>query len=115
MRYSGICFLLLITVGLASDADLRAQTVARSNGIALQLSYWNMQDRSLRFTFSERENAFDVNGVGVWLNYFSRVSSQWYLDFSLGAFASIRSKNLGFGTQAETEVSTVVPFVFGWR
>ncbi|MGH7492705.1 MAG: transglutaminase domain-containing protein [bacterium] len=115
MRYSGICFLLLIVVGLASEADLRAQNVSRSNGIGLQLSYWNMRDRSLRFSFAERNSTFDVNGVGAWLNYFSRISPQWYLDFSLGAFASIRGEDTGAGVEASTEILTVVPFVLGLR
>ena len=106
------CF-FIAWIGLGAAAF--AQNAARSNGVGLQFSYWNMNDRSLRFSFSERQSTFEVNGVGVWLNYFSRLSPQWYMDFSLGAFASIRGQETVSGTPTDTEVSTVIPFVLGLR
>ncbi len=110
-----IYFFFLVWVGVGGEAASFAQNAARGNGLGLQLSYWNMNGGSSRLSFSEHESTFDVNGVGVWLNYFSRLSPQWYMDFSLGAFARIRGTETALGTAANTEVSTVIPFVLGLR
>jgi len=114
-RWIEIFWMLLTVAGLAGSEAARAQNIARSNGVGLQVSYWNMNDRSLRFSTSAGESTFDVSGVGVWLNYFTRFSPRWYLDFSLGAFARARGTVTSSGNTDNTELSTVVPMVLGLR
>ena len=110
-----VTILVAVIVGLSGETASFAQNAARGNGLGLQFSYWNMTGRALSFSTTADKRTFDVNGVGVWLNYFSRLSPRWSLDFSLGAFASARGEETEFGTSANSEASALVPLVFGLR
>lgn len=113
MRRS-IALLLLITAGLGATF-LSAQNAARNNGGGLSVGYWNMNNRALRFSSSAGQSSFDLSGVGVWVNYFSRLTPHWYLDFSLGAFASAQGEQTNFETVENVDATAVIPFVFGLR
>ncbi len=103
----------LAIVAAFSRFDAAGQS-SRANGIGVRASYWNVGNQSVRWNLSERQSTFDISGVGGWLNYFSRVSNHWYLDFNLGAIARIKSEETA-DTNAKVEVSVLVPFLFGAR
>jgi hypothetical protein len=107
------CTRCLIALVALQASELAAQR-GRANGIGLRASYWNVGNQSVRWNLSERESTFDISGVGGWLNYFSRVSDHWYLDFNLGAIARLKGEETP-GANANVEVSVLVPFLFGAR
>ncbi len=112
MRHYGILLCVMICFA-ASTHEAHAQR-GRANGIGLRASYWNVGNQSLRWSGSTQNGTFEISGVGGWLNYFSRVSDHWYLDFNLGAIARIKGES-NFATNTEADISVLVPFLFGAR
>ncbi|MEK7728105.1 MAG: hypothetical protein AAB354_06790, partial [candidate division KSB1 bacterium] len=86
----------------------------RANGIGLRASYWSVGNQAIRWSSTNQQSAFEIAGVGGWLNYFSRVSDHWYLDFNLGAIARVKGDDRD-SANADVQVSVLVPFLFGAR
>ncbi len=113
MRQSRCILFCLMTLAALQPSELAAQR-GRANGIGLRASYWNVGNQSIRWSGTTRQSAFEISGVGGWLNYFSRVSDHWYLDFNLGAIARVKGDE-GDSSNADVQVSVLVPFLFGAR
>lgn len=112
MRHLGM--LLCVAICFAAPPPEAQAQRGRANGISLRASYWNVGNQSLRWSGTTQNSAFEISGVGGWLNYFSRVSDHWYLDFNLGAIARIKGES-NFSTNTEADISVLVPFLFGAR
>lgn len=113
MRCTRTALVVLIVCFLAMPMASSAQS-GRANGIGVRASYWNVGNQSVRWRVSDQQSTFDISGVGGWVNYFSRISNHWYLDFSLGAIARVKGES-NANTKTSTNVSVLVPILFGAR
>ncbi|MGH7601569.1 MAG: hypothetical protein ACREOI_34850, partial [bacterium] len=70
------------------------QAQARSTGIGLRGSYWNMNNGPAQIIVTNHGgyNAVDVGNAGGWIYFFSRVDAQTFFEFSLGAVGSVKSE-----------------------
>jgi hypothetical protein len=111
-----IAFFLLTPVVLIYSQQALAQGISRSSGVGMRVSYWNMSSAPTRFSVSgagERA-VFDIAGVGSSLYFFSRMQSNWFLEFSLGGAARIQGEEDNVAG-SNVEVSAIIPFLFGLR
>ena len=113
MRYSCFAVLCLSVFAAVSPVTTFAQR-GRANGIGVRASYWNVGDQSLRWSGTSTNGTLEISGVGGWLNYFSRVSDHWYLDFNLGAIARVKTEG-NLASETDADISVLVPFLFGAR
>jgi outer membrane protein W len=56
----------------------------------------------------------DVGGAGGWLNFFSRTSDNWFMEFSLGAVTRVVDEVENVAGK-DTRVKAVVPVLIGMR
>jgi outer membrane protein W len=85
-------------------------------GIGLRGSYWDMSDNATLVSIIDRHRhrVVDFGGAGGWLNFFSRTSDNWFLEFSLGAVARVVDE-VEHAEGQDTQVKTVVPVLIGMR
>jgi hypothetical protein len=108
--------LVLAFFAMLFNSPLPAQSISRSSGIGFRGSYWNMADHTTRFSVrgGGEQVSLDIGGVGGWLYFFSRLHDNWFFDFNLGAISRVRVEETGF-TSSNTDVSVIIPFLFGLR
>ncbi|MCG8608602.1 hypothetical protein MJD09_26900 [bacterium] len=94
---------------------MQAQGISRSNGIGFRFGLWKTARSSslIKVTSSRVE----VSGAGSWLYFFSRLNTEWFYEFHLGAFGSVITNETTSGgiTFAEDDVTLIIPFLFGMR
>ncbi len=56
----------------------------------------------------------DIGGLGGWLQFFSRVHDNWFLDLNIGSIARVQTQESGF-INSDTDVSLIIPFLLGLR
>jgi hypothetical protein len=92
------------------------QAQARSTGIGLRGSYWNMNNGPAQIivTNHDRYTGVDVGNAGGWIFFFSRVDEQTFFEFSLGAVGSVKSETYD-GFNENVDVTAVTPILLGFR
>ncbi len=92
------------------------QAQARSTGIGLRGSYWNMNNGPAQIIVTNHGgyNAVDVGNAGGWIYFFSRVDAQTFFEFSLGAVGSVKSETYD-GFNDNVDVTAVTPVLLGLR
>ncbi len=107
---------IIIFATIFCNSPVMAQGISRSSGIGVRGSYWNMGDHTTRFSVRDegQQVSLDIGGVGGWMYFFSRLHDNWFLDFNLGVVTRVRVEESGF-TDSNTDVSLIVPFLFGLR
>lgn len=119
MKYSAIIISMIILQTIVfQDFAMAGGKVAKS-GIGFRGSYWNMNNDG-HFTLRVRENDgytdFDIGGFGGSLYFFSRVSDQVFMDFSIGAVASVEGRSYDFFAEGDhADVMVVMPITMGFR
>jgi outer membrane protein W len=106
---------IAVTVFLANTNAL-AQARPKMAGIGFRGSFWNMNDNAtlVSITDNYRHRVVSTGGAGGWVNFFSRTSDNWFLEFSLGAVAKTVDEVL-HPDGVDTRVNVVVPVLLGMR
>ena len=101
---------------LAHSSRAAAQMKPRAAGIAVRGSYWDMDNSATLVRVSDFSNRQVINtgGAGVWLNFFSRTSDNWYLEFNLGGVATV-VEDVVHAEGEDVHVTAVVPVLLGMR
>ena len=94
--------------------DLHSQGIARANGFGVRLSYWNLGSGPARVDATSENAAFEINGAGGWLNFYTRLSNKWLFDLSFGMVTRVRGHDSNFGG-TEVDISALIPLLFGTR
>jgi opacity protein-like surface antigen len=100
--------------GLSREAG--AAGISRSTGLGFKISFWNLTNHPTRISTSNYgENAdISIGGVGVWINFHSRLKRNWFMEFKLGAVGSVEAKQTDYVVKTQ-EVSSIVPVLLGIR
>lgn len=114
-RHLMISFAAMATLAaLLSYSSVQAQ--ARSTGIGLRGTYWNMNNGPAHVIVTDHDDysAIDVGNGGGWIFFFSRVDEQTFFEFSLGVVGSVTSESHhDFGE--DIDITAVTPVVLGFR
>ncbi len=105
----------LARLGILSTACL-AQMPARTTGIGLRGSYWNMNNGPAQISVTNlgHYTAVEVGNAGGWLYFFSRVDDRTFFEFSLGAVGNVKSETHNdFGE--DVDATAVTPVLLGFR
>ncbi len=117
MKYSkiftSIIFLLLIVI---TDYSFAGDKKVAKIGIGFRGAYWNMNngDFSIRVRENNGFSEINIGGLGGSLYFFSRVSEQMFVDFSLGAVASVEERSFDFRAD-HVKSNVITPILFGLR
>ncbi len=93
-----------------------AQAQARSTGIGLRGTYWNMNNDPAQVIVTNHDgySSVDVGNGGGWIFFFSRVDAQTFFEFSLGAVGNVKSETYD-GFRENVDVTAVTPVLLGFR
>ncbi len=105
-----------IALLLATTCSVEVHAQARSAGIGIRGSYWNMNRGGslLRIENSYERQSVDLAGGGGWISFISRTSDSWFMEFSLGGLAKT-VEHVNFRDREDTRVKAVVPVLIGMR
>lgn len=106
---------LIIFVTLSGVQNLTAQDLA-STGIGLRGVHWNVNQNSQQVSVHTSFYGSEVNvsGYGGTIFFFSRISKQMFLDFSLGAVESLNN-SVDYRKGEDLDISSIVPILLGIR
>ncbi len=108
----GIVIMMILATGNQAWAD----GITRSTGLGFKLSFWNVADQKTRISTSNygEDANISIGGVGVWINYHSRLRRNWFMEFKLGAIGGLTAKQENYVVNTQ-EVSSVIPVLLGLR
>jgi len=108
--------LMLFCFALIQSRDLYAQGIARSKGLGLRTSFWNVTGKPTQATVVNETGQVKVNlsGLGLGFYFFSRVYQNWFLELNLGIVGGVQSDTKGFVSES-VEVDAVMPLSLGLR
>jgi outer membrane protein W len=106
---------IIITAMLSFNSILCAEDWP-TTGIGLRFSHWNVKDKGLgvevynHYTTTE----VDAGGYGGAIYFFSRISQQLFIEFTIGAIGTVEKKT-HYWNYEEVKSNAVVPILFGLR
>jgi hypothetical protein len=116
MKNRFITIMAIIAAAFLLGAYSSVQAQARSTGIGLRGSYWNMNDGPAHIIVTDHDEyqAVDVGNGGGWIFFFSRIDEQTFFEFGLGAVGNVKSERRhDFGE--DVEVTAITPVLLGFR
>jgi len=103
---------ILIMLGLSL---LNAQGIQRDSGLGFRASYWNMGGDPLSVVIDDvNPGRVNIEGVGAWLYYHSRVKDQLFMEFSTGAVSRLTILDED-SLSSSVDVDVVFPLLAGFR
>lgn len=115
MKRNSILLLTFVLTGGLSDS-LRAQPGARTTGIGIRGTFWNMDNFHARIHVIDdvEYGNISVGGGGGWLYFFSRMNDYTFLEFGLGAIGTIEAES-HFRSGEQLDIQGIIPLVLGLR
>jgi len=117
MKYRSVKLILFLLISiLFFNKTTFAQGISRSTGIGLRIGFWNITDHPTKINLSGygESATVDISGTGIWLNFFSRLHNNWFMEFNLGTIGSVHEEHSDYIIQ-NLDVSAIVPLLFGIR
>jgi len=110
-KLTTLIYILAVAIGAA------AQGVSRPNGLGLRVSFWNLSEESFSVRVDARNQNvnMNLNGLGVWFFYFSRLHDNWFLQSELGVIGSVAAEEDASAIGTRASGSSIVPILFGLR
>ncbi len=87
-----------------------------TTGIGLRFSHWNVKDKAMTVQVYDHYTTTEVEagGFGGAIYFFSRISPQLFVEFTLGAIGSVEQRTR-YWNYEEVQSDAVVPILFGLR
>lgn len=108
--------IIIMSLFFMISTQVHAQGLTRSSGIGFRVGFWNVTNHPTRINTSQfgQDATIDIGGAGASLYFFTRVHENWFMEMSFGAVGGVHEEYSNFVTKT-TEVSAVVPLLFGLR
>ncbi|MDZ7721737.1 MAG: hypothetical protein U5R06_02645 [candidate division KSB1 bacterium] len=93
-----------------------AQGISRSNGLGVQMNYWNITGRRTHVLVDNMTGSVDVDisGAGGSVFFFSRATRNLFLEMSTGAVGGVRVKHENM-IDSEVDVESLISLLAGLR
>jgi len=106
---------LLIGLLIMLSTALHAQGIQRDSGIGFRASYWNMGGDPFSVVVDDvTPGRVNIEGVGAWLYYHSRIQDQLFMEFNTGAVSRLTILEED-SISTSVDVDVVFPLLAGVR
>jgi hypothetical protein len=105
-----------VTLLLMSGFSQTLLAGVRANGVGVRGIYWGTDNQTTHIRVYNYHDYHDVSteGFGGSIYFFTRLDSQYYLEFSVGAVGNVESKRVYFNRE-EVYVNSATTMLFGVR
>lgn len=114
MRICSQILLIVLAAGYWSAGF--GEGISRSTGLGFKISFWNITNHPTRISTSGygKDADISVGGVGIWMNFYSRLKRNWFMEFKLGGVGSVQAEQKDYVVNSQ-EVSSIIPVLLGMR
>ena len=111
-----LTLLLLFCFSIILTSDLTAQGIARSKGLGIRTSIWNVTGSPTRISVINEtgEAQLSLSCVGFGFYFFSRAYQNWFLELNLGVIGGVQSDVKGV-VSSTVDVDAIMPLSLGLR
>jgi outer membrane protein W len=101
---------------LLTSPNSYAKKAARTAGIGIRGSYWNMSnvDNSFKVQTSPNYTEVDIGGGGGYLFFLTRMNERWMAELSVGAVGQVQTRTVNWDNE-DVHVSAITPILLGFR